>query len=195
MIVLITVIIILLTPFYLVYKPPNWLIRYFQHRWPDVLWEVSTTEKIVALTLDDAPSEWTNEILEVLKANNATATFFVIGSQIQGREHILEDLVRNGNELANHAMHDEPSRSLTDVVLAGEIGTVRASIHSAYAAANITTPPDYFRPGSGFFNERMRKNVANLGHKIVLGSIYPHDPGVCALSFQAIRSSPLLDKF
>lgn len=169
---------ILIAPFYCIYKPPGFLIRYFQSRWPDVLWYVRTNSKVIALTIDDAPSEYTNEILDLLKANGATATFFVIGSQVAGREKILEDLIRNGNELGNHAMHDEPSRSLSDDVLAQQIETVKQQIHTAYTSADIGGPPNYFRPGSGFFSERMRKNVKELGYQLVLGNIYPHDPNI-----------------
>lgn len=178
MLLLIAVAVVLIAPFYLVYRPPKSLMNYFQRRWPDVLWHVDTSSKTVALTLDDAPSEWTEEIIQLLKANDATATFFIIGSQIPGREKILQDLIRNGNELGNHAMHDEPSRSLSDAVLADQIESVENMIHEAYAAVNVQPPPKYFRPGSGFFSDRMRKNVRKLGYQVVLGSIYPHDPGV-----------------
>ena len=111
MIILLSVICILVTPLYIIYKPPNVLIRYFQYRWPDVLWRVPTSSKMIALTIDDAPSKHTAEIMEILKENDARATFFVIGSQVEGREERLRDLVRNGNELANHAMHDEIGRA------------------------------------------------------------------------------------
>lgn len=33
----------------------------------------------------------------------------------------------------------------------------------------------YYRPGSGFFSERMLTLVRKLGYRLVLGSIYPHD--------------------
>lgn len=75
---------------------------YFQHRWPDVLWRVSTSSKIIALTIHDGPSECTDEIRKILKVNNATATFFIIGSQVAGYEKTLQDLIREGNELGNH---------------------------------------------------------------------------------------------
>lgn len=169
---------VLITPFYVVYKPPNFLVRYFQSRWPDVLFHVPTRSKIIALTLDDGPSEYTNEILELLKANDATATFFVIGSQVPGREKILQDLVRSGIELGNHAMHDEPSRSLSDPILAEQISAVKEMIHSAYDAVNVEAPPNYFRPGSGFFSERMLKVLGKMDYRLVLGSIYPHDPQI-----------------
>ena len=93
---------ILIAPLWFVYKPPAFVLRYFQHRWPDVLWRVQTTSKVVALTIDDGPSEYTKEILQILKSNEVTATFFIIGSQVAGHEEMLQDLVSNGNELGNH---------------------------------------------------------------------------------------------
>lgn len=103
------IICILIAPFWFIYKPPIFLVRYFQHRWPDVLWRVSTSSKIIALTIDDGPSEYTNEILEILKSNRANATFFIIGSQVAGREETLQELVRNGNELGNHGIFSRSS--------------------------------------------------------------------------------------
>jgi peptidoglycan/xylan/chitin deacetylase (PgdA/CDA1 family) len=169
---------LLLAPCYIIYKPPAILISYFEYRWPDVLWRVSAEAKIVALTIDDAPSEYTGPILELLNANNATATFFVIGAQMPGRERILEDLVRGGNELGNHAMHDEPSRSLSDAKLTEEILAVERSINAVYLSVRVGGRPKYFRPGSGFFSSRLRAILKKLGYHLVLGNIYPHDPQI-----------------
>ncbi|QDS71316.1 hypothetical protein FKW77_001848 [Venturia effusa] len=185
MLLLFGVIFAFVTPFYCIYKPPTFLISYFQRRWPDVLFQVSTKSKVVALTIDDAPSEHTNEIMDVLKENGAKATFFVIGSQVPGREDILRRLVINGNELGNHAMHDEPSRSLSDSALIAEMQAVDKMIHDAYSAAPAPSPPKYFRPGSGFFSDRMRKIASNLGYRLVLGGIYPHDPQIPYWSINA----------
>lgn len=178
MLIALAVICIFVTPFYVIYKPPNFLIRYFQRRWPDVLFRVSASSKVIALTIDDGPSEYTEEIMQLLKANGAAATFFIIGSQVSGREETLKHLVLNGNELGNHAMYDEPSRSLSDSSLLSQIQTVDEMIHKAYTAASVQAPPKYFRPGSGFFSERMRKLVLSLEYQLVLGGIYPHDPQI-----------------
>ena len=94
----------LIAPLWFVYKPPAFLVRYFQRRWPDVLWHISTSAKVVALTIDDGPSEYTDEIRQILKFYNVNATFFIIGSQVAGREETLQDLVRDGNELGNPGM-------------------------------------------------------------------------------------------
>lgn len=123
--------------------------------------------------------------MKVLLENDAKATFFVIGSQAPGREDILKRLILNGNELGNHAMHDEPSRSLSDSTLIAEMQTVDKIIHDTYSAASISLPPKYFRPGSAFFSERMRKIVSSLGYRIVLGGIYPHDPQIPYWSINA----------
>ncbi|KAF3007885.1 hypothetical protein E8E13_010971 [Curvularia kusanoi] len=178
MIILIATIFISLFPFYCIYKPPNTLIRYFQHRWPDVLWHVPTREKVIALTIDDAPSEHTQGILDALRDHDAHATFFVIGGQVGGREAVLEEMVKRGMELGNHAMHDEPSRALEAAVLAQEMDTVDRAINATYAAVHVPRPPRYFRPGSGFFSTRMREQVSESGYQMVLGSIYPHDPQI-----------------
>lgn len=180
MFILLSIICILIIPvLYAVYKPPAVLIRYFQRRWPDVLWSVSTSSKVVALTIDDAPSEYTKEIMQILQANDATATFFIIGSQISdGHKGTLQELIRHGHELGNHAMHDEPSRALSDTSLVEQIQSVEDMLRAAYAAVGMELPPKYFRPGSGFFSGRMRNLMGRLGYRLVLGSIYPHDPQI-----------------
>ena len=132
--------------------------------------------KVVALTLDDAPSGYTPEILEVLKENDARATFFVIGGQVEGREGVLADLVRGGMELGNHAMHDEPSNVLTADQLSAQLIEVEGFINTTYADLGIERPVNrYFRPGSGFFSKRMREQVRAMGFQMVLGGVYPHD--------------------
>ncbi|KAF7116864.1 hypothetical protein CNMCM5793_005445 [Aspergillus hiratsukae] len=174
--------ILLLSPLYLIYKPPTLLIRYLQHRYPDVLFHVPNLpphKKLVALTIDDAPSQYTQEIAAVLKAHSASATFFVIGVQADGREDVLADLVSGGHELGNHAMRDEPSRALGDETLSTQIAEVQARISRVYEGAGVEEPRiRWFRPGSGFFSERMRRLVKALGLRIALGSVYPHDPQI-----------------
>jgi peptidoglycan/xylan/chitin deacetylase (PgdA/CDA1 family) len=163
---------------YCIYKPPGLLIRYCQRRWPDVLFHVPTEKKIVALTIDDAPSTYTPAILRLLQAHNATATFFVIGTQVPGLEPVLADLVRAGNELGNHAMYDEPSRLLSNDLLEDQMRQVHGQIQEAYSTAGSQWRKWLFRPGGGVFSSRMRQLVNRLGYRLVLGNVYPHDPQV-----------------
>lgn len=175
----------LVTPFYIVYKPPQFIIRHLQRRWPHILFHVPTQSKVVALTIDDGPSQYTSEMMQILKDNDATATWFIIGGNVPGHEKRLEELVWQGHELANHAMRDETSKSLPDETLREQIQTVEGMIRQAYAAVendgsnrddNALDYPKYFRPGGGFFGQRMQNVLDRLGYRLILGDIYPHDP-------------------
>lgn len=155
--------ILIITPLYILYKPPRFVIRLAQRQWEDVLWNVATSKRILALTIDDGPSEYTSEILDILRSNDATATFFVIGSHATpAREEILRDLIRHGNELANHAMRDEPSYLLSETELIDNINCVQKMLSDIEATARpgangvgldskLTQSALYFRPGGGFF--------------------------------------------
>ncbi|KAL1864069.1 hypothetical protein VTK73DRAFT_6177 [Phialemonium thermophilum] len=188
LLVLLALFVLLIAPFYIIYKPPSFLIRYFRYRWPDVLWEVQlpsgadTSAKVVALTIDDAPSPYTRDILRLLEDNEAHATFFVIGGQVSGREEMLREMVLAGHELGNHAMHDEPAKALPNDVLEEQIVAVQDMIEKAYIVEGKLDGQDspsqrnkYFRPGSGFFSDAMRSLLRRMGYRLVLGSVYPHD--------------------
>lgn len=175
---------LVLLPLYTIYKPPSPLIRHLSHRWPDVFFRVwlPPTNPLVALTIDDAPSDHTRAILAALAATGAHATFFVIGSQVAGREEVLREILTAGHELGNHGLHDEAARSLGEDELARGMREVQAAIDDAYRAVGRDPPPPgrrrYYRPGSGFFSERIRTVARREGYRVVLGSIYPHDAQV-----------------
>ena len=80
---------------------------------PEVLFYVGTREPVVALSIDDGPSEATPEILEVLAANDAHATFFVIGQNVLDRPDLARRMLAEGHELGHHMMVDEPSIDLS----------------------------------------------------------------------------------
>lgn len=163
---------------YCIYKPPKALIGYLRQKYPDVLFEVTTEQKIIALSLDDAPSSHTGDIMDVLKENESHATFFVIGSQVEGRQETLRQLIREGHELANHGMHDEPASKLSMNELESQVKQVKEKLVAAYTAEHKILPNNYYRPGSGFFNHKMRDMLGNRGFRIALGSVYPHDPQI-----------------
>jgi peptidoglycan/xylan/chitin deacetylase (PgdA/CDA1 family) len=175
--VLLTLLILLLVVLflaYIIYKPPHLLISFLQWENPNVLWQVSlpSTSHIVALTIDDAPSDQTAKILDLLKFYGAKATFFVIGSQIASHPNLLQRMHDEGHEIGNHAWKDEPSISLPLSELERQILEVEALLPANSGSAK------YFRPGSGIFNKKMVQKVMRMGYRVVLGSIYPHDPQI-----------------
>ncbi len=62
----------------------------------------------VYLGFDDGPTvEITGKILDVLKAYNVKATFFIQGSKIHGREQMLQREIREGHHIGNHLVSHE----------------------------------------------------------------------------------------
>jgi len=139
---------------------------------------VLSSERIIALTLDDAPSSETAKILDLLKAYGAKATFFVIGSQVGSHPGLIERMHKEGHEIGNHAWEDEPSLKLPLSELERQIGEVEALLPPNAPLLGSKRAPKYFRPGSGFFNQKMAERVNNLGYRMVLGNVYPHDPQI-----------------
>lgn len=65
--------------------------------------QIDPTRPMVALTFDDGPyTPVTGRILDALQLVNGRATFFVVGSRIDGREEILRRIAESGCELGNH---------------------------------------------------------------------------------------------
>lgn len=62
----------------------------------------SKDEKVVYLTIDDGPSSETKRILDILVQEKVLANFFVIGSNIKGREDLLKRAVQEGHLVAGH---------------------------------------------------------------------------------------------
>jgi len=67
------------------------------------IFQVQTSEKMVALTFDDGPDpRYTEEISHILTAAGASSTFFVIGRHAEQHPEIIDTLIRDGHELGNH---------------------------------------------------------------------------------------------
>ncbi len=70
----------------------------------------------VALTFDDGPDgRWTPKILDVLKAKQAPATFFVIGQNMQAKPGLVAREVREGHLVGNHTW-THPNISATPLI-------------------------------------------------------------------------------
>lgn len=72
-------------------------------RWGDVVRRVATRERVVALTFDDGPREpFTTQILDALRDQGVTATFFLIGENAQRHPGVVRRIAREGHALGNH---------------------------------------------------------------------------------------------
>ena len=141
----------------------------FGDRDPRVLYAVNTRARAVALTIDDGPEpESTREILSVLAAHDARATFFVITDRIGGQESLLREIVEAGHELGNHLTHDAPAIEI-------EEEDFRQHRRGAQKVLEPFGGARFFRPGSGYYDDVMLDVVEGEGLRSALGWVYPLD--------------------
>lgn len=173
-------IIVLLT----IYCHPRWTIYLLSKSNPSVLFYVDLPSNLryVALTIDDFPNpsnlSISFQILDILRTYNARCTFFFIGSHVKKYQNsseidqLFERITADGHEIGNHGWRDEKAVRLSEKELEDQI------IDTENIIQNHTTSFErkWFRPGSGFFNQTMIRLCTRLGYRLVLGSIYPHDP-------------------
>ncbi len=77
---------------------------------------------LVALTFDDGPDpRWTPKILDVLKAKHASATFFVIGRNMQTHPELVEREIREGQEVGSHTYTHPNIRDMSHAQMALEL--------------------------------------------------------------------------
>jgi len=139
------------------------------HLNPRVTFYVETHEKAVALTIDDGPtSTITPGILRLLHQHGAHATFFLLGERIAGHEDLLELMLTEGDELANHLWKDEASIGLKHAVFSKQLERVD-SLLSEHG------DPKLFRPGSGWFHKAILDELSEQSYRCVLASHYPLD--------------------
>lgn len=68
---------------------------------------VDTSEKFIALTFDDAPTEYTQVVLDILKRENIKATFYIVGSALEQKPQVGKQITTDGHELGNHSYSHE----------------------------------------------------------------------------------------
>ncbi|WP_313894516.1 polysaccharide deacetylase family protein [Psychrobacillus sp.] len=150
--------------------------RYYENT-GEVVWEIDTKEKVVALTFDDGPHpKHTGEILDLLAKYNAKATFFVVGENIEKAPDILLRQYNEGHDIANHT-YTHPIKT-TIPKLEAELKKTNDLIYSITGHY-----PELFRPVEGQYTDEMIESVVKQGYKVVMWSWHLDtedwkDPGV-----------------
>lgn len=129
--------------------------------------------KCVALTFDDGPNPvYTPQVLALLKKEGIHATFCLIGRHAKKYPELVQQIVAEGNKIADHSMnHDEhlDRRSLGKIK--EEILGTKALLESIVPGTTI----EYYRAPGGNMNERLQELVSSWGMKPLGWSVDPKD--------------------
>ncbi|MCL6586613.1 MAG: polysaccharide deacetylase family protein [Anoxybacillus sp.] len=132
----------------------------------EIVWDVPTTKKVVALTFDDGPDVlYTPQILDILKEHHAKATFFVVGFRAENYPDIIQRQIKEGHELANHTYKHLDFRGKSTETITNEIKKTEAILYEL-----TKKRPVLFRPPLGYFNQRVMKAATNEGYTVVMWS-------------------------
>lgn len=124
---------------------------------------VPVTEKAVALTFDDGPDPvYTPQVLSVLQANGAKATFFLIGVQLLRYADLARQEAQAGMELGNHGDHHLSLVGLDPTAIQSEVLPVEREI-----TAITGSRPVLYRLPKGRGDARGLRTLADMGYTIV----------------------------
>lgn len=125
--------------------------------------DTSDSVKSVALTFDDGPSSFTDRLLDCLEANNAKATFFMVGTEIDSFPDEVKRMKELGCELGNHTYDHTDLTTLSAEDISSEIAKVdERLVNLTGEGASVVRPP------YGSVNDTVK---ATVGTPMILWSI------------------------
>ncbi len=163
--------------------------KYYEAR-GEVVWEVPTQQKVMALTFDDGPNpNYTPQILQLLKQYKARATFFLVGSRVKSYPDIARRAAQEGHELANHTFRHPYMKRLSAEGIREEILKTQQMITDATGQK-----PHLFRPPGGYYNDRVVNTAKQEGFLVVMWSWHQDtrdwtDPGVRRIVNKVLKNA------
>lgn len=122
--------------------------------------------KYVALTFDDGPHpKYTEEILDILKENNAKGTFFVIGMNAESYPELVRREYDEGHEIGNHTYSHPDMNKISVAKALEEINKTQDIISDITGSA-----PQLFRAPGGIFSDELIGKIEEIDCKPILWS-------------------------
>ncbi len=132
--------------------------------------EIDPSKPMLAMTFDDGPGNYTDELLDILAENGARATFMVVGTRIAKHEDTIKRIVAEGHEIGIHTWDHTKLTTLSYDEIVEEVDSVRRYIRKL---TGVT--PRIMRPPYGSTNDDVKKASVNEGFLIVRWNVDPED--------------------
>jgi peptidoglycan/xylan/chitin deacetylase (PgdA/CDA1 family) len=125
----------------------------------------------LALTFDDGPSEWTSDLLDILKANDVKATFYLTGHNLaKGMIHnpatgfpdTIRRIYNEGHQIAAHTWSHMDMNELTSQERHDEMVKLEIALSEVLGFF-----PTYWRPPYNSCGLGCQKDMGALGYHVV----------------------------
>jgi chitin deacetylase len=133
---------------------------------------VQTDTKVIALTFDDGPTEYTDDVLEILRENDVKATFFVIGSEMEKNPNMATEIINVGHQIANHSYTHQRNVFKSYDFYKNEVNATNKLIRAAGYKDEIMFRPPY---GKKFIGLPYYLNSINM--KTIIWDVEPEKYG------------------
>ena len=126
------------------YMQTGWITKgvndyYFNE---DGSYDPSQKRPMLALTFDDGPGEYTDELLDCLEENNAHATFFMLGQNVSAYPDAPKRMLELGCEIGSHSWdHTQLTTIDIDSVAKQFTDTDNALIDACGQASSVARAP------------------------------------------------------
>lgn len=132
---------------------------------------VRSTERVLALTFDDGPDpEHTPQVLDVLAAHRAQATFFVLVERARAHPELVQRMVVEGHEVALHGQDHSRLSTLPAREAVRRVAAARTEL-----ATLVGRPVRLYRPAYGAQSLGQLVGTRMLGLDVVLWSAWCRD--------------------
>ena len=127
--------------------------------------QLTTKDKVVALTFDDGPSPRnTLKILKILENNDIKATFFWIGGMLKKYPEIGKQVADAGHVIGNHTW-SHSYRQMNKAAAATEIDDTEDLIYQTTGIKSL-----YFRPPGGILTNGVADYAKEKNYAIIMWS-------------------------
>lgn len=126
-------------------------------------------EKVIYLTFDAGyENGYTGQLLDVLKAQEVPATFFLVGHYLRDNEDLVKRMVDEGHIVGNHTATHPAMSSITDVE---SFRKELEGVEVKYKEITGQDIPKFYRPPQGKYSESNLKHAEELGYTTVFWSL------------------------
>jgi peptidoglycan/xylan/chitin deacetylase (PgdA/CDA1 family) len=131
---------------------------------------------ILYFTFDDGPSTYTQSVLDILAANNAHATFFVIGEHAREYPDLIRSQALTGHYVANHTFDHHTLQGITRDLFFQEIkDTEQILLNIAQDLFSLDGRVRFLRPPYGATDANTHTWATELGYAVVLWDVDTRD--------------------
>ena len=100
-------------------------------------------EKCIALTFDDGPGPYTDDLLDILAGHDAEATFYLLGSNVEKFPDTVERMADQGHEIGTHTWKHDDLTTLSGADIEDDLERTDKAVEDITGERPATVRPPY----------------------------------------------------